>query len=195
MRGFLLIILTGFCLWLAGFGCYVFWQFQATVEQPGVETDGILVLTGGTNRIHTGLMLMAAGQGGHLLISGVTPGLDKQTLIAAYDLPAVITQNLNNHCCITLGEQATSTVENAVEAAPWIRENQLKTIRLVTSVYHMPRAMLMLHEYAFDQPVEWVLHPVRPAQEGLTRLTHWRVMAAEYLKLTVALLIPLHPDR
>lgn len=140
---------------------------------------------------------MAAGHADHMMISGVTPGLQKKALIEHYNFVPVIEQKLLNHCCITLGEMASSTVENALEAAPWIRENQFKSIRLVTSVYHIPRALLMLKEHAFDQAVHWVLHPVRPRETSLLAWNHWRIMIQEYTKLTVALFIPLartNPD-
>lgn len=184
-------IITVFLLWLCGFAVFVTWQNLARVESPSQKTDAILVLTGGTNRIHSGLMLLAADHAGHLMISGVTPGLGKETLIKQYDFAPVIQEKLLAHCCITLGHQATDTVENAIEAAPWIRKNQFRSIRLVTSVYHMPRALLMLREHAFDQPVNWVLHPVRPSQSPFMTLNHWAVILQEYAKLTFVLFIPL----
>lgn len=190
MKRLLLLPLIVMTLWVCGFAAFLIWQAQAVVQEPGAKTDAILVLTGGTNRTHTGLMLLAAGQAEHLMISGVEPGVTLENLIALYDFAGPIATILRNHCCITLGQQATSTVENAIEAAPWIIENNLTTIRLVTSVYHIPRAMLMLREHAFDTPVTWVLHPVRPDGTSLTSLRHWLVMGREYLKLTVALLIP-----
>ena len=195
MRRVLIILSCLLALWLAGFIGFVIWQQQARVEKPGQKTDGILVLTGGSNRTHTGLMLLAAGQADHLMISGVMPGLTLDELITAYDFPPVIAAILRDHCCVTLGEQASDTLGNAIEAAPWIRQKNMKTIRLVTSVYHIPRALLMLREHAFDQPVTWVLHPVRPANGSLRSLNHWQVMAGEYLKLSVALLIPLQTDK
>lgn len=189
--------ITAILLWLCGFAGFIVWQSMARVQAPSQKTDAILVLTGGTNRIHSGLMLMAAGHADHMMISGVTPGLQKKALIEHYNFVPVIEQKLLNHCCITLGEMASSTVENALEAAPWIRENQFKSIRLVTSVYHIPRALLMLKEHAFDQAVHWVLHPVRPRETSLLAWNHWRIMIQEYTKLTVALFIPLartNPD-
>ena len=43
-------------------------------------------------------------------------------------------------CCITLGFESVDTRSNATEAARWIADNQLVSVRLVTSDWHMRRA-------------------------------------------------------
>ena len=43
-------------------------------------------------------------------------------------------------CCITLGYESVDTRSNATEAARWIAANQLASVRLVTSDWHMRRA-------------------------------------------------------
>lgn len=47
-------------------------------------------------------------------------------------------------CCVTLGRAAATTEGNGVEVAEWARRHKLKDIVVVTSEYHMDRAMLEL---------------------------------------------------
>ena len=52
----------------------------------------------------------------------------------------------------------TNTVENAIETSEWIRKNNVKSIRLVTSNYHIPRS---LEEFRSLNPqVKIIPHPV-----------------------------------
>jgi uncharacterized SAM-binding protein YcdF (DUF218 family) len=47
-------------------------------------------------------------------------------------------------CCVTLGRAAASTEGNGAEVADWARRNNVTRIVVVTSEYHMDRAMLEL---------------------------------------------------
>ncbi len=47
-------------------------------------------------------------------------------------------------CCVDLGHQALNTTGNAMEIAQWTREHQFRSIIVVTSVWHMPRALVEL---------------------------------------------------
>jgi uncharacterized SAM-binding protein YcdF (DUF218 family) len=43
-------------------------------------------------------------------------------------------------CCVTLGFAAVDTRSNATETAQWVEENELASLRLVTTDWHMRRA-------------------------------------------------------
>ena len=43
-------------------------------------------------------------------------------------------------CCVTLGFLAVDTRSNAGEAAQWMKDNDVETVRLVTTDWHMRRA-------------------------------------------------------
>ena len=47
-------------------------------------------------------------------------------------------------CCVTLGFAATDTRGNAEETTEWALENNIKSLRLVTSDWHMRRAAVEL---------------------------------------------------
>src|SRR5690606_15541297 len=61
---------------------------------------------------------------------------------------------------ISLGYSATDTVGNASESMEWIRKNDVKSVRLVTSNYHMARTHLEFRKVMPD--VEIIEHPVMP---------------------------------
>ncbi len=66
---------------------------------------------------------------------------------------AVHTADLANHypgsaplfkCCIDLGHEAVDTRSNAEEVAQWLKARHLRSVRLVTTDWHMPRARFEL---------------------------------------------------
>jgi uncharacterized SAM-binding protein YcdF (DUF218 family) len=103
------------------------------------SADGIVALTGGASRITDAAELLAAGRGKRLLISGVNPSTTPAELIRLN--PELEKQYA---CCVDLGHQALNTTGNAMEIAQWTRENQFRSIIVVTSAWHMPRALVEL---------------------------------------------------
>jgi len=157
----------------------------SAVADPTRRTDAIVVLTGGSDRVHQGIELLAADRAAKLFISGVYRGVDVQELLR-------IQQSSPAHlaCCIVLGYEADSTRGNATETADWMRAEGLTSLRLVTAAYHMPRSLL---EFRHAMPeIEIVPHPVFP--ENFKRDDWWRwpgsatLIASEYSKYLVALL-------
>ncbi len=135
--------------------------------------DGIVVLTGGADRIETALRLLAEGRGPGLLVSGVARGADLAVLDRRVPLDA------DQASRVTLGRIAQSTAGNAAEAALWSQAHNLKRLIVVTAGYHMPRALLELHRALPD--VQLLPAPVQPAaSHGGTRV---RALASEYDKL------------
>ncbi len=45
------------------------------------------------------------------------------------------------HCCVDIDREATNTIGNAVETRRWARERGFNSLIVVTSSYHIPRAM------------------------------------------------------
>ncbi|WP_270374382.1 YdcF family protein [Marinicauda sp. Alg238-R41] len=124
---------------LVGFALFVR-TGMANPPGPPPQADGIVVLTGGEGRVVSAVELLQAGHGSRLLISGANPdvGLDavREASGATRSLFA---------CCIDVGQEAANTIGNAEEAARWARGNGFSSLIVVTSDYHMPRAMLELH--------------------------------------------------
>lgn len=162
-------------VWAAGFTAYSHDARIKARKPPGA--DGIVVLTGGADRIETGLQLLAEGVAPMLLVSGVGRGAEMAELAKRVKLdPAVVGDR------ITLGREATTTIGNAAEAAAWAHQNGMRKLIVVTAGYHMPRALL---EIGRSLP-EVTLYPVPvqpPAMRGRIDIAAIRLLAGEYDKL------------
>ncbi len=128
------------------------------VDDKSSKTDGIVILTGGSQRINTAVQLLYEGKAGKLFISGV----DKRTkiedmLIFSGELPDNIGEYLDN---MYLGYSAEDTKGNAEETAGWIKKNNVQSIRLVTANYHTPRSILEFHNQIPELKI--IAHPVFP---------------------------------
>ena len=99
------------------------------------RTDAIVVLTGGPKRIERGLDLLVRGKAERMLVSGVDRSVRPGELAARYKADQALFD-----CCIDLGRQAVDTRSNASEVAGWLKRQKFKTVRLVTTDWHMPRA-------------------------------------------------------
>lgn len=146
-----------------------------------VGERGIIVLTGGGGeRIERGLALHAEGHGDRVLITGVHPQTTKKDLGRMG--PAATLE-----CCVDLGPYARSTRGNAVEGRDWLRRHGYRTVLLVTSDFHLPRATLEMKRTAPD--VEIIGVPVASAAAPETgwmgRLGSWRILGGEYAKFLV----------
>src|ERR1700681_1582990 len=114
-------------------------QLHGAEIRPAHNADGIVVLTGGSSRVSDAMELLADGYGKRLLISGVHP------TNAASDISRSLTDNQSLlSCCVDLDRSAVNTRSNAAEARRWARERGFKSLIVVTSNYHMPRAILEL---------------------------------------------------
>jgi len=123
-------------LWLIGFA-----YFSVTLPQPmgDEQTDAIIVLTGGQGRIERGIELLEGGQAARLLITGVDPEVKPGEFVAQFEVGEGLFD-----CCITLGYDAVDTRGNAVEASQWIERREVRSVRLVTTDWHMRRAAFEL---------------------------------------------------
>jgi uncharacterized SAM-binding protein YcdF (DUF218 family) len=112
-------------------------QLRGAEVQPGRNADGIVVLTGGSSRVSDAIELLAAGYGKRLLISGVhrTNGVNdiSRTVPDSHRLL---------DCCVDLDYSAINTRSNAAETRRWVRERGFRSLIVVTSNYHMPRAIV-----------------------------------------------------
>jgi len=174
-----------------GWGLGLVW-FAAGVPRVGPDpadpvasrtTDAIVVLTGGSNRLGTGLELLAAGRARKLFVSGVYDGVDVQELLKlSRRAPTEM------ECCIALGYSADSTIGNAYETADWMRAQGFRSLRLVTANYHIRRSLL---ELGMAMPeVEMVPHPVVAPTVHLADWWKWpgtaNLLVNEYNKLLLA---------
>ena len=103
------------------------------------SAEGIVVLTGGALRIIDAVELLAAGHGKRLLISGVHPTTTPGELTRRSPELERLFQ-----CCIDLGHEALNTTGNAIETGRWAHDHGFRSLIVVTSGWHMPRALIVL---------------------------------------------------
>ena len=149
--------------------------------KPQTKTDAIVVLTGGSNRVEEGLKLYQEELAGSLLISGVHKDVRVGDILRLWHgAPLEIAG-------VALDPRATTTTENAIYSIEWIRAHNVKSIRLITAYYHMPRAYL---EFKRRMPELMIVpHGVQPE----TGPSYLKMLLAEYGK-TILSLLPTSPE-
>ena len=76
------------------------------------------------------------------LISGVHPTSAASDISRSLpDNPSLSDNQSLLGCCVDLDRSAVNTRSNAVETKRWVRERGFKSLIVVTSNYHMPRAI------------------------------------------------------
>ena len=178
-------LFTGFLLFAFGAGSFLhFTALVAATRAPAdVGADGIVVLTGGRDRVHGAIDLLEEGRAKRLLISGVHP------LTRAEDIQRATESNPTLfRCCVDLGFKAETTVGNARETADWVRRQGFRSLIVVTSAYHMPRSLAELGQAMPE--VTLIPFPVKRSDLNLdTWYVHPRtlkLLTAEYLKYMLA---------
>jgi uncharacterized SAM-binding protein YcdF (DUF218 family) len=181
---------TGLILLAGGFVWFFF--SIASDEVSFGKADGIVALTGAAGRIPDAIELLATERGKRLLITGVHRATSSREI-------ARITPLYSKYfaCCIDLDRSALNTFGNALETRRWAREHNFNSLIVVTSNWHMPRAMAELAHQLPD--VTLIAYPV--ISEKVKTEPWWsntdtaRLLLAEYLKYLFALMrMRLDPD-
>ena len=118
--------------WALGF----IW-FAAALPQPAGDqaTDAVIVPTGGGGRIQRGLAVLRDGEAKAMLVTGVDREVKPDEFAEQFDVPAELME-----CCVALGFAAVDTRGNAAETAQWVDDREIRSLRLVTTDWHMRRA-------------------------------------------------------
>ena len=182
MSRILLSLVAVVLLWAVGFFMFVA-DLPRETRSDAPRADGIVVYTGGGARIAAGMELMERGAAERLLISGVNPGTSRAALIEMMPSARPLFE-----CCVDLGREAQTTEGNAAEVRDWAIKNGFQRLILVTSDYHMPRALVETR--ARLPRAEIVAWPVASGFIGAdgqpTSVEAWKQLAFEHLKFLAA---------
>jgi uncharacterized SAM-binding protein YcdF (DUF218 family) len=158
-------------------------------SQPVPHADGIVAFTGGPERVESALRLLAIDRADRLLLSGIGGGAELAELAHRAGVePHLLAPR------VTIDRSATTTRGNAAATAAWAHANGVHSLLVVTSTYHMPRAMTELARALPDVTLYPLPVPDRRERPGAPL----RLMAEEYIKFLAsaagltAVLPPLH---
>ncbi len=182
MQRFFYFLILAFLAWTAGLFVFVA-ELPAPARARPPAADGVVVFTGGGERVAAAMALLNDGAAERLLISGVNPTVTRPDLAELW--PG---EPARFECCVDLGLQAQTTTGNATEMDAWTRANGFSSLILVTSEFHMPRALVEAQERLPDVAItpfavaSGLIGPEgRPAS-----LDDWRRVGAEYTKFLYA---------
>lgn len=181
----LAVIGVVFLIWLVGLFVFADRVRGYAPAQEPARADAIVALTGpSSERVNAAVRLLAKGKGRRLLVSGVNREVKKA------ELQAVSPGSVRLFaCCVDLGFQAENTSGNAHEIAAWARRHGYDDLIVVTSDYHMPRALAEIRGAAPGVR----LTPYAVETPSLDRPGWWRAkdtarrMTLEYMKYIVVL--------
>lgn len=113
--------------------------FAVTLGKPAAKdaekTDAVVVITGGAGRIEHGIAVLERGKAGRLLVAGADPSVTKKDLVKRLGGKQRLLR-----CCVDLGSESVDTRSNAEEAERWLERRKFRSLRLITSDWHMRRA-------------------------------------------------------
>ena len=181
--GWSTLLLCAVAALLLGLGFVWFiWRVPADEVPLDRDADGIVALTGGASRIADAIELLASGRGKRLLISGANRATNSNEI-----------SRLNPEfkrwvrCCVDF-DRSLNTLGNAIETKRWAESQGFRSLIVVTSNYHMPRA---LAEISHQLPgVALVPFPVvtdrQRAEPWWAGGTTTKLMLSEYVKYVFA---------
>ena len=185
------VLVGGLLAFVLGFFWFIT-QVPSEEIRLADKADGIVVLTGAASRIPDAIDLLNSARGQRVLITGVN------RTTTAKEIATLTSQNERVfRCCVDLDRSALNTLGNAIEARRWARDRNFRSLIIVTSNWHMPRAMAELEHQMPDAKL--IAYPV--VSEKIKGEPWWsgsgtaRLLLSEYLKYVFAVVrMHLDPD-
>lgn len=146
-------------------------------RQRQVKTDAVVVLTGGRGRVEEGIRLYKENQGKWLFLIGVDPSVRKSDLFHERG-------GDRGGDGVILEKVSRNTLENALYARELIMKNDVGSIRLLTSRYHMKRAVLIFRNI-LPKDIAIYPHPVDSKnlhEEWWSHVGSLRLLFTEFYK-------------
>ena len=135
-------------------------------------------------RIEKGMEIMQKGYADKMFISGVF-------MPSEIEMKFKIEKTKKDllECCISFGEEAKNTIENAIEADQWLRNNrEITKVILITSYYHLPRSILIFEKKLSSNPEIYAVPAVEKVNLLEQPLFHLRLVSSEYFKVIYTIL-------
>lgn len=105
-------------------------------RQSQLKADAIVVLAGGKGRVDEGIRLFRAGRATYLFLIGVDPAVRKSDLYRPQ--PGDPSPDR-----VILEKTSRNTLENAIYGRDVILSQQVRSVLLITSRYHMKRSAIL----------------------------------------------------
>ena len=147
-----------------------------SLSKREVQTDAIVVLTGGRGRVEEGVKLYRAGKGRMLFLIGVDPLVKKKELFKWDGAEQVYLENVSRN-----------TLENAVYARDLITRHKVGSIQLITSRYHMKRSTILFRN-ALPKDVAIYPHPIDSSnlkEEWWNHSGSFKLLFSEFYKYCI----------
>lgn len=195
MRYLLLFIMAALCIVTGAFVWFV-QGMPSSRPYNHAKTDAIIVLTGGPGRVEQGLIALADDDAPILFISGVGEHVTRNQILLAHSNRDTRNRIAQSDGEIILDHIASTTRSNADQTTEFVRERRIRSIRLVTTYYHMPRSLL---EFRMQMPgVDIIPDAVFP--KGYRRHSWWqdkntrKMVFSEFGKYYAALFLRNRPQ-
>lgn len=125
-------------------------------ENVSVRTDAVIVFRGDKGRVMEGYEVAANSQPAYMVISPAN-----QKRIDSYNGRFKKTDQVK----VLLEEKARTTFENVLLTLQIIEQNNIKSIVLVTSDYHVPRSIMLYKILTWRTPLDIYFHGVSSAAD------------------------------
>ena len=181
-KALLLLFVALLGVWAGGFWFFVR-QIYAYPRDESTKTEAIIVLTGGRNRITEAGKLYNRKLADKLFISGVNKRVSLNQIERRNEI------SLQAKSRVQLGQKAKDTIGNAEESMEWINQNKIKSVRLVTSNYHIPRSLLEFRSRLPElEIIAYQVYSENVQQQWWRSWGSFTLLATEYNKYLYVLL-------